>query len=62
VTPLTIFTIGHSTRPIDEFIRLLKAHGVQRVVDVSDDATLTPQSAIQSRPAVSGSAPQEDSL
>ena len=29
-----IFTIGHSTRPIDVFIRLLKAHGVQRVVDV----------------------------
>lgn len=34
VTPLTVFTIGHSTRPIDVFIRLLKAHGVQRVVDV----------------------------
>jgi uncharacterized protein (DUF488 family) len=34
VTPLIIFTIGHSTRSIDEFIRLLKAHGVQRVVDV----------------------------
>jgi len=34
VTPLTIFTIGHSTRSIDEFIHLLKAHGVQRVVDV----------------------------
>jgi uncharacterized protein (DUF488 family) len=33
-TPLTIFTIGHSTRPIEAFIRLLKAHGVQRVVDV----------------------------
>jgi len=30
----TIFTIGHSTRPIEVFIRLLKAHGVQRVVDV----------------------------
>jgi len=29
-----IFTIGHSTRPIDVFIRLLNAHGVQRVVDV----------------------------
>lgn len=29
-----IFTIGHSTRAIDVFIRLLKAHGVQRVVDV----------------------------
>ena len=29
-----IFTIGHSTRPIDEFIRLLNAHGVQHLVDV----------------------------
>jgi uncharacterized protein (DUF488 family) len=27
-------TIGHSTRPIKEFIRLLKAHGVSRLVDV----------------------------
>jgi uncharacterized protein (DUF488 family) len=34
MTPLTIFTIGHSTRPIDVFIRLLTAHGVQRVIDV----------------------------
>jgi len=31
---LIIFTVGHSTRPIEEFIRLLKAHGVKRVVDV----------------------------
>jgi hypothetical protein len=30
---LVIFTIGHSTRPIDVFIRLLKAHGVQRLID-----------------------------
>jgi uncharacterized protein (DUF488 family) len=30
----SVFTIGHSTRPIEQFIRLLKAHGVQRVVDV----------------------------
>jgi uncharacterized protein (DUF488 family) len=30
----TIFTIGHSTRPIAEFLGLLKAHGIQRVVDV----------------------------
>ena len=29
-----LFTIGHSTRQIDDFIHLLKAHGVQRVVDV----------------------------
>jgi uncharacterized protein (DUF488 family) len=31
---LTVFTIGHATRPIDEFIKLLTAHGVQRLVDV----------------------------
>ena len=29
-----VFTIGHSTRPIEEFIHLLKSHGVQRVADV----------------------------
>jgi uncharacterized protein (DUF488 family) len=29
-----VFTIGHSTRPIADFIHLLKSHGVQRVVDV----------------------------
>jgi uncharacterized protein (DUF488 family) len=30
----TVFTIGHSTRPLGEFIAMLRAHGVQRVVDV----------------------------
>jgi uncharacterized protein (DUF488 family) len=34
VTPLVVLTIGHSTRSIEEFIRLLKAHGVRRVIDV----------------------------
>jgi hypothetical protein len=34
VTPLVVFTIGHSTRAIENFIRLLKAHRVQRVIDV----------------------------
>jgi uncharacterized protein (DUF488 family) len=29
-----VFTIGHSTRPFDDFVHLLKSHGVQRVVDV----------------------------
>lgn len=33
-TPPIIMTIGHSTRPIEEFIRLLQAHAVTRVVDV----------------------------
>jgi len=31
---MQIFTIGHSTRSIDEFISLLKTYEVQRVVDV----------------------------
>jgi uncharacterized protein (DUF488 family) len=34
VAPLVILTIGHSTRLREEFIHLLKAHGVQRVLDV----------------------------
>ena len=29
-----ILTIGHSTRPIGEFIRLLRAHRVERLVDI----------------------------
>lgn len=29
-----VYTVGHSTRPIEEFLALLAAHGVQRVVDV----------------------------
>jgi len=31
---LLILTVGHSTRPIGDFIELLRAHGVQRLVDV----------------------------
>jgi uncharacterized protein (DUF488 family) len=31
---IEILTIGHSTRPIEKFIRILLAHGVRRVVDV----------------------------
>jgi uncharacterized protein (DUF488 family) len=31
---LTILTIGHSTRTVDEFLELLKAYGVMLVVDV----------------------------
>jgi uncharacterized protein (DUF488 family) len=29
-----IFTIGHSTRPIEAFITLLKAHGIESVIDI----------------------------
>ncbi len=32
--PMVIYTIGHSTRPIESFIRLIRAHGVRRVIDV----------------------------
>lgn len=30
----TIFTIGHSTHPIDEFVGMLQTHGVTTLVDV----------------------------
>jgi uncharacterized protein (DUF488 family) len=30
----TIFTIGHSTRPIEEFIELLRANGVKQLIDI----------------------------
>lgn len=29
-----IYTIGHSTRPINEFIDLLKSHGITQLVDI----------------------------
>ncbi len=29
-----IYTIGHSTRPLDEFLSLLQANGVTRILDV----------------------------
>ena len=32
--PAAIFTIGHSTRSWEEFRDLLRAHGIQRVIDV----------------------------
>lgn len=33
-SPLTIYTVGHSTRAIEEFIELLRAHNVHQLVDV----------------------------
>ena len=30
----SVYTIGHSTRPIDDFLALLQKNGVQRLVDV----------------------------
>jgi uncharacterized protein (DUF488 family) len=32
--PLTVFTIGHSTHPIGEFIELLQSHGIQQILDI----------------------------
>ena len=34
VRPPAVFTIGHSTRPIETFLRLLHAHGAQCLVDI----------------------------
>jgi uncharacterized protein (DUF488 family) len=29
-----VFTVGHSTRGLDEFVHLLRAHGIRRIVDI----------------------------
>ena len=30
----TLYTVGHSTRPLDEFIAVLQAHSIQTLVDI----------------------------
>ena len=32
--PLTIFTIGHSTHPIEHFIEVLQANGIMQLIDI----------------------------
>src|SRR5438045_9753694 len=32
--PRVLYTIGHSTRSLDDFIALLKAHGVTQLADI----------------------------
>lgn len=32
--PVVIFTVGHSTRPLDEFIELLRSNGVEQLIDI----------------------------
>jgi len=32
--PVVVLTVGHSTRPLETFLELLKAHDVRRLVDV----------------------------
>jgi uncharacterized protein (DUF488 family) len=32
--PLTIFTIGHSTHPIEKFVELLQSNGVKQLIDI----------------------------
>jgi uncharacterized protein (DUF488 family) len=34
VTPLTLYTVGHGTRQLDELIALLQAAGIESLVDV----------------------------
>ncbi len=31
---LKIFTIGHSTRPIEEFVEVLRRHGIKQLIDI----------------------------
>ncbi len=32
--PKVVLTVGHSNRPLEEFLEILQAHGVERLVDV----------------------------
>jgi uncharacterized protein (DUF488 family) len=34
MTPVDLFTVGHSNRSIEQFLALLDAHGIKHVVDV----------------------------
>ncbi len=31
---MTIYTVGHSTRPIEEFVALIEGHGVEQLIDI----------------------------
>lgn len=33
-TDFVVFTIGHSTRPVSQFIEILQAHGVKQLIDI----------------------------
>jgi uncharacterized protein (DUF488 family) len=48
-----VLTIGHSTRPLPEFIELLQAHGVARLLDVRTvpRSRRNPQYAVENLPA-----------
>jgi uncharacterized protein (DUF488 family) len=52
MAPFVVFT-GHSTRTMDEFVHLLKAHGIQRVIDVRSipRSRHNPQSGQEQLPA-----------
>ena len=31
---MTLYTVGHSTRPLDEFLKILHAHSIQVLIDI----------------------------
>ena len=31
---MTLYTIGHSTRPLDEFLKILRAHSIATLIDI----------------------------
>ncbi len=50
---VVIHTVGHSTRSLEEFLNLLRAHGIRRLIDVRTvpRSRLHPQFGIDSLPA-----------
>ena len=62
MSPPSVLTIGHSTRSIDEFIRLLAAHRRGSPDRHPHDSAIAAQPPVQSRPAISRSAPRRNSV
>ncbi len=57
-SPPLILTIGHSNRSIEDFLALLQAHGVQRVVDVRTVPRSRHNPQFNRLPAVAGPSAQ----
>jgi uncharacterized protein (DUF488 family) len=55
-TQPSILTVGHSNRSLEDFLALLKAHGVQRLVDVRTVPRSRHNSQFNRLPAVAGGA------
>ena len=47
--PLPVFTIGHSTRALEEFVNILEKYNVRKIVDIRTVPRSRHISAVQQR-------------